>query len=207
MEWNLDKSYLRDVETRGDRIVPSSWYAHFSRDDVADYFHEHGTDKVVLKPTVGGNAVDTFVLSAPVPEATLATLEQLFDNRTFLVQPFIDSITTDGEYSLFYMNGKYSHAIGKVPAEGDFRVQEEHGADIRPIEPPEGLREVAERVFSHIEPLPVYGRGDWVRGSDGEFLLMELELIEPSLYLRTNALAPGRFASAFDEWFQELAGK
>ena len=79
--------------------------------------------------------------------------------------------------------------------------------DIRPIEPPPGLREVANSVFSYIEPLPVYGRGDWVRGADGEFLLMELELVEPSLYLRTDALAPARFASAFDEWFQKLTGK
>ncbi|MDJ0712248.1 MAG: hypothetical protein QNJ14_17800 [Woeseiaceae bacterium] len=207
VQWNLDKSYLKDVEARGERIVPSTWYAQFSRDDVAGYFREHCADTVVLKPTVGGNAVDTFVLRAPVPDATLATLEQLFENRTFLVQPYIASITTEGEYSLFYMNGQYSHAIGKVPAKGDFRVQEEHGADIRSVEPPPGLREVAERVFSHIQPLPVYGRGDWVRGPDGEFLLMELELIEPSLYLRTDALAPTRFARAFDEWFQILTGE
>jgi len=205
VHWNLDKSYLRDVEARGDRIVPTTWYTHFSRDDVAGFFADHGTSTVVLKPNVGGNAVDTFVLSDPTPDETLATLEGLFDNRHFLVQPYIESITTEGEYSLFYMNGRYSHAIGKVPAAGDFRVQEEHGADIRPIEPPVGLFEVAERVFSHIEPLPAYGRGDWVRGPDGEFLLMELELVEPSLYLRTDTGAPARFARAFNEWFEVLA--
>ena len=205
VRWNLDKSYLRDVEARGARIVPSTWYGHFLRDDVAGFFSEHDTDTVVLKPNVGGNAVDTFVLRDPVPGETLETLERLFENRRFLVQPYIESITTEGEYSLFYMNGRYSHAIGKVPAAGDFRVQEEHGADIRSIEPPAGLCEIAERVFSHIEPLPVYGRGDWVRGPDGEFLLMELELVEPSLYLRTDAGAPARFARAFDEWFEVLA--
>ena len=204
VQWNLDKSYLQDVEARGDRIVPSTWYAHFDREDVPGFFAEHGTDTVVLKPNVGGNAVDTFVISDPVPEGTLTTLAELFKNRHFLVQPYIESITTEGEYSLFYMNGGYSHAIGKVPAAGDFRVQEEHGADIRPIEPPAGLCEIAERVFSHIDPLPVYGRGDWVRGPDDEFLLMELELVEPSLYLRTDAGAPARFARAFDEWFQIL---
>ncbi len=207
VRWNLDKSYLRDVEARGDRIVPSTWYTHFSRDEVAGFFKDHRTHTVVLKPNVGGNAVDTFVLRDPVPADTLAELETLFDNRRFVVQPYIESITTEGEYSLFYMNGRYSHAIGKVPADGDFRVQEEHGAEIRPIEPPAGLREIAERVFSHIKPLPVYGRGDWVRGPDGEFLLMELELIEPSLYLRTDAGAPARFARAFDEWFQVLASE
>ena len=205
VRWNLDKSYLRDIEARGNRIVPSTWHRHFTRDEVADFFTVHATDTVVLKPSVGGNAVDTFVLCDPVPEATLATLESLFRNRRFLVQPYIESITTEGEYSLFYMNGCYSHAIGKVPADGDFRVQEEHGAEIRPVEPPAGLCEIAERVFLRIEPLPVYGRGDWVRGPDGEFLLMELELVEPSLYLRTDAGAPARFARAFDEWFEKLA--
>ncbi len=205
VHWNLDKSYLRDVEARGDRIVPSTWYEHFSRVDVSGFFSEHGTDAVVLKPNVGGNAVDTYVLREPVPDETLAALERLFDRRRFLIQPYIESITTEGEYSLFYMRGRYSHAIGKVPAAGDFRVQEEHGADIRPIDPPADLRDIAERVFSHIEPLPVYGRGDWVRGPDGEFLLMELELVEPSLYLRTDPGAPARVARAFDEWFQELA--
>ncbi len=207
VHWNLDKSYLRDVEARGDRIVPSTWYEHFQREEVAGFFSDHGTKTVVLKPNVGGNAVDTFVLREPVPDETLVTLERLFEQRRFLVQPYIESITTEGEYSLFYMNGDYSHAIGKVPAAGDFRVQEEHGAEIRAIEPPKGLREIAERVFSHIDPLPVYGRGDWVRGPDDEFLLMELELVEPSLYLRTDPGAPARFARAFDEWFQELARK
>jgi len=66
---------------------------------------------------------------------------------------------------------------------------------------------IARRVFAHIDPLPVYGRGDWVRGPDGRFLLMELELIEPSLYLRTDPGAAARFARAFDERFEELAGK
>lgn len=205
VQWNIDKTYLQDVAAHGERIVPSSWYRQFVREEVAGFFEDYATDTVVLKPSVGSNAVDTFVLRDPVPEDTLRKLELLFDNRRLLVQPYIESITSEGEYSLFYMGGRYSHAIGKVPATGDFRVQEEHGAEIRAIEPPAGLRKVAERVFSHLEPLPVYGRGDWVRGSDGEFLLMELELIEPSLYLRTDAGAPARFARAFDEWFQELA--
>ena len=207
VRWNLDKTYLRDVEARGDRIVPSTWYSHFAREDVEGFFQDHEADTVVLKPNVGGNAVDTFVLRDPVPEETLSELETLFRNRRFLVQPYIESITSEGEYSLFFMNGRYSHAIGKIPAPGDFRVQEEHGAEISRIDPPAGLHEIAERVFSHIEPRPAYGRGDWVRGPDGEFLLMELELVEPSLYLRTDPGAPARFARAFDEWFQEFAGK
>lgn len=207
VSWNLAKTYLKDVEARGDDIVPSSWYDDFDVTQVPGYFTEHASDKVVIKPIVGANAKDTFVLTNRVDEQLLATLQDTFAGRRFFVQPFIENIRTEGEYSLFFFNGKYSHAIQKTPKAGDFRVQEEHGAYIAPTEVPDGLLPIAERVFSHIEPLPVYGRGDWVRGDDGRFLLMELELIEPSLYLRTDRHAASRFAAAFNERFEELAGK
>ena len=205
--WNLDKTYMRDVAARGDDIVPSTWFDGFCREDAPAFFADHDVDRVVIKPTIGGNAMDTFVLTEPVPGELLGCLAETFAGRAFFVQPFIESIRDEGEYSLFFFNGEYSHAIVKTPRPGDFRVQEEHGATITPTSPPDGLLDVAHRVFSHIEPLPVYGRGDWVRGPDGRFLLMELELIEPSLYLRTDSGAALRFACAFDQRFEELAGK
>ena len=207
VRWNLEKTYLRDVESRGDDIVPSRWYEKFDASEVPGFFAEHRCDKVVIKPIVGANAKDTFVLTDPIDDTLLTTLQDTFTGRRFLVQPFISNIQSEGEFSLFFFNGIYSHAIQKTPRLGDFRVQEEHGADIKPVTPPDGLLEVAHKVFSHIQPLPVYGRGDWVRGDDGRFLLMELELIEPSLYLRTHRDAATRFAAAFDQRFEELAGK
>ena len=207
VRWNLEKTYLKDVEARGDDIVPSSWYDDFAAADVPMFFDAHGVEKVVIKPTIGANAMDTFVLRHPVSDALLDRLARTFSERSFLVQPFIEAIHEEGEYSLFFFNGEYSHAIQKTPQKGDFRVQEEHGATITPVAPPEGLHDVAARVFSHLEPLPVYGRGDWVRGPDGRFLLMELELIEPSLYLRTDSGAALRFARAFDQRFEELTRK
>jgi hypothetical protein len=205
--WSLEKSYLRDVEARGDDIVPSSWYDDFSASDVPGYFEEHESDRVVIKPTIGANAKDTFVLSNPVGANQLNTLQKIFSGKRFLVQPFIENIQTEGEFSLFFFNGEYSHAIQKIPKAGDFRVQEEHGGDIVSVTPSEDLLEIGHTVFSHIEPLPVYGRGDWVRGPDGRFLLMELELIEPSLYLRTDSGASARFAAAFNQRFEEFASK
>lgn len=207
VRWNLDKSYLKDVASHGEDIVPSSWYEGFRSEDVQGFFAEHETSKVVIKPAIGGSAMDTFVLDNPVSDELLARLAATFAGRRFLVQPFIESIQTEGEYSLFFFNGEYSHAIGKTPAAGDFRVQEEYGSTIAATEPPDNLLDIAHRVIARIDPLPVYGRGDWVRGPDGRFLLMELELIDPSLYLRTSARAAARFARAFDERFQELARK
>lgn len=207
VRWNLEKTYLRDVEARGGDIVPSTWYEECEALDVPALFAEYDCDRVVVKPTIGANALDTFVLSDPVDSELLDELRRTFSGRRFFVQPFIENIQTEGEYSLFFFNGNYSHAILKTPKSGDFRVQEEHGADIASTTPPNALFATARSVFSQIKPSPVYGRGDWVRGSDGRFLLMELELIEPSLYLRTDRAAAARFARAFDERFQESARK
>jgi glutathione synthase/RimK-type ligase-like ATP-grasp enzyme len=207
VRWNLEKTYLRDVEARGDDIVPSSWHEDFESAEVTRYFEHHGVDKVVIKPTIGANAKDTFVLYDPVDAEMLATLQSTFSGRAFFVQPFIENIQTEGEFSLFFFNGTYSHAILKTPKSGDFRAQEEHGAAIIECEPPDELRQIAVQVFSHINPLPVYGRGDWVRGPDGRFLLMELELIEPALYLRTDGQSAARFAAAFNQRFEVFAGK
>lgn len=207
VKWNLQKTYLRDIEVRGNRIVPTLWYETFEASELTRFFSRHDADKVVIKPTIGANAADTYVLQQPVNYSQLQTLQRVFSKRAFLVQPFAENIQREGEYSLFYFNGEYSHAIVKTPKDGDFRVQEEHGANIASIDPPDGLLNVAASVFSQIEPVPVYGRGDWVRGVDGDYWLMELELIEPSLYLRTDRRAAARFALAFDQRFQEVSGK
>ena len=205
--WTLEKTYLRDIEKQGGRIVPSTWFDEFDPADLSRFFSDHATDKVVIKPTVGANAKDTFVLTDPVPAALCDTLQGTFAGRAFFVQPFVENIQSEGEFSLFFFNGEYSHAILKTPEKGDFRVQEEHGADIKPVSPSEALLDTATQMFNAISPLPVYGRGDWVRGADGHYLLMELELIEPSLYLRTDSGAAARFAAAFDQRFQEFARK
>lgn len=207
VRWNLEKTYMRDVEARGGDIVPSLWFDNFDPASVPDYFRIHGVNRVVIKPTIGANATDTFVVQEPVPDDVLRKLQEAFSGRAHFVQPFIESIQTEGEFSLFFFDGEFSHAIRKTPAPGDFRVQEEHGADILPESPPAELLQTAITIFSGLQPMPVYGRGDWVRGVDGRFLLMELELIEPSLYLRTDSGAATRFARAFDQRFQELSGK
>ena len=204
VRWNIPKTYLRDLERRGAAIVPSRWYRRMDDCDLGAEFDACGAEKIVVKPVVGANAQDTFLLQAPVATATKALLAETFADRPFIVQPFVGNIRTDGEYSLFYIGGAYSHAIRKVPKSNDFRVQEEHGADIRPSTPGPVLRETADRVVALIEPAPLYARCDFVRDSEGSFRVMELELVEPSLYLRMDADAPARFATAFDRHVEAL---
>ncbi len=207
VRWNLDKRYLLDVERRGHDIVPTRCYESFAGADTGTFFDVCDSDRVVVKPAIGANAKDAFVLRRPVNDELESRLRQLFDRRAFLLQPYVANIESEGEYSLFFFGGVYSHAIRKVPEAGDFRVQEEHGATILPAEPDARLRETATALFADIDPLPTYGRGDWVRDDAGRYRLMELELIEPSLYLRTSSGAAARFAAAFDQRFQELTGK
>ena len=113
-----------------------------------------------------------------------------------MVQPFMNNIIDEGEYSLFYFGGEYSHAILKLPAPGDFRVQEEHGGDIQPVEPSIELRVVGEKTVRLLDEVPLYARVDFVRDADDQFLLMEMELIEPALYFRMDKDSPERFAQA-----------
>lgn len=205
LQWNMRKTYLRDLESRGADIVPSLWLSDFDGADTADWFVHYKADALIIKPEVGANAQDTFVLRNPVDADTHALLSAAFHNRNFLVQPFVDSVCEEGEYSLFYFAGQFSHAILKVPSGDDFRTQEEHGADIQSVQPESGLLAAADKVVALLHPQPVYVRVDLVRGDKGRFLLMELELIEPSLYFRTDNYAAARFAKAFDQHYLGLS--
>ena len=198
VHWNLDKTYLRDVERKGGAIVPSRWYEAPTVADFEASRRAFGGGRIVVKPVIGANAVDTFVIGGDTEGAALDAIADVFEARRAVIQPYIESVETEGEYSLFYFAGEYSHAIRKVPAAGDFRVQEEHGAEILSVTPPPDLERAATEIIARVEPRPVYARADFVRGGDGRFLLMELELIEPSLYLRTDAGSAKRFARAFD---------
>lgn len=198
--WSLNKTYLRDLERRGADIVPSIWFDTIEQQQIAGWFDQLRADKLVIKPTVGANAQDAFVLINPVPQEMQLQLLATFRERPFFVQPFIENIMTEGEYSLFYFGGEYSHAIQKIPKSGDFRVQEEYGGDIRSVQPAEKLLAAGRQVLSLVEPQPVYMRADFVRDAADTFRLMELELVEPSLYLRTNSAAAQRFAVAFDNY-------
>ncbi|HWM29526.1 MAG TPA: hypothetical protein VNQ14_13770 [Woeseiaceae bacterium] len=211
VRWGVRKTYLRELEARGAAIVPSLWGKRLSAGELPSFFDTLGAERLVIKPVVSTNATDTFLLERnDVLEKTSHAerpLLEVFSQREFVVQPFIANIREEGEYSLFYLGGKYSHAIQKVPRRGDFRVQEEHGASIIAVDPDSFLIDCADAILGLVEPLPVYARCDLVRGSDGNLLLMELELIEPSMYLRMQREAPERFALEFDRYVSVVRGQ
>ncbi len=196
VRWNLEKTYLRELEMRGADIVPSIFFDRFDAGRIAACFGAHNTGRIVVKPVVGANSDHIFVLTEPLPDDVVEDLEQTYECRPFFVQPFIDSVQSEGEYSLFFFGGDYSHAILKRPRPGDFRTQEEHGADILRIDAPAALIATARSVLGVVNPQPVYVRADFVRDTGVRFRLMELELIEPSLYFRTDPGSASRFAKA-----------
>ena len=199
VKWNADKKiYLRDLEAHGTRIVPTIWSnSRIENSQVQQWLDQFRTDEIVIKPTVGANAQDAVRLKRG---ENVDTLRRIFDNRSFMVQPFMPAIVNEGEFSLFYFNGEYSHAILKTPKAEDFRVQEEHGGLIQAMEPPADLSTTGERILKYVSPTPLYARVDFVRTEDDDFAVVELELIEPSMYLRNAAHAPEMFAKAIDTW-------
>lgn len=200
--WNLQKTYLRDLQERGVTIVPTTWLTGLTperlqqlTDDSQSSSDGNGAGFVV-KPVIGANADDTFRITAGCDNEILRQVATTFSDRELMLQPFIPSVVEIGEYSMFYFGGQYSHCILKTPARGDFRVQEEHGGTLETVAPEDDLLAAANLTIAAMNCQPLYARVDLVRLQDGRPALMELELIEPSLYLAHDPLAPSRFADA-----------
>ena len=195
MRWNADKNYLADLATRGVEVVPTIYGSRFIPGDTAHFAQILGSDALVIKPVVGANAERTWRLDSPADQEAAA---KAFVRDAFMVQIFASSVQEEGELSLFYFNGAYSHAIKKQPKSGDFRVQEEHGGRITAFRPTPSQLEAARQVMGALPGTPLYARVDLIRSNDdADWWLMELELIEPSMYLRMDADAPERFVQAF----------
>ncbi|HWM91710.1 MAG TPA: hypothetical protein VN493_13160 [Thermoanaerobaculia bacterium] len=194
VRWNTRKTYLRDLDQRGLPVVPTVWERHPD----AGLFDELGTDEIVIKPVISASAFHTYRLRRDQDRS--AEMEAAFAGRGIMAQPFLRSIVEEGEYSLFYFGGELSHAVLKSPKEEDFRVQEEHGGLILRTDPPQPLVELGHRIVESLPLSPLYARVDFARLDSGAYALMELELIEPSLYFRTDPESPRRFARALDCW-------
>jgi hypothetical protein len=200
VRWNLRKTYLRDLGSRGVTIVPTHWGSGLRAADLTGRFGELGVGELVVKPVVGANADHAYRLTPEALEQRAEELEAVYQDRGHLVQPFIPSVVDEGEFSVIFFGGRQSHTILKTPKPGDFRVQEEHGSTIVSVVPDAELLAAAERAMAALDRVPLQARVDLVRLADGRFAVMELELIEPSLYFRMDPGAPSRFAAAFEQW-------
>ncbi|HEU0225550.1 MAG TPA: hypothetical protein VFR29_08945 [Steroidobacteraceae bacterium] len=193
--WNMAKTYLKDLAARGVPTVPTIWRDGLARGGLRILFDELGSDEAVIKPVMSGNAEGAWRLDREHAHDLAGVIEAYFRKRPLMMQAFERAILEEGEFSLMYFNGEFSHAIRKLPKAGDFRVQEEHGAQILPATPEFALRTSADAAMAAVGEQLLYGRADLVRHG-AEFRVMELELVEPALYLRMDPAAPARFADA-----------
>jgi len=200
VKWNIHKRYLLELERENISIIPTRLYDSFDFEIVSQLFSFFNEDKLVIKPCVSANADDTFILEQSKMENLKSVLECTFSRKDFLVQPFIKNVKSEGEYSLIYFGNRLSHVLLKTPKDGDFRVQEEHGGILKAINKPESsLIDFGNKVMGTIPYQCLYSRVDVVRGSDN-YLLMEVELIEPSLYFNMDPKSPQMFAEVFNKW-------
>ncbi|MFO7566670.1 MAG: hypothetical protein R6X02_28765 [Enhygromyxa sp.] len=196
VRWNVDKHYLRELEDRGVRIVPTVFLERGSSLTLAQLLETHGLDEVVLKPAVSGAARHTYRIDASTAAAHEPRLAELLREEAMLVQPFVRSILGPGEITLVVIDGRVTHGLRKRAKPGDFRVQDDHGGTIHPHEPTAEEIEFAERALAACDPTPLYGRVDMVRDEQGRLAVMELELLEPELWFRLEPAAAQRLADA-----------
>lgn len=206
VRWNLEKTYLADLERQGIGIVPTIWPGEVRPESFESFAQELGSEELVIKPVVGANGQDAYRVTPSDPLRRRVGISARFvEPRRALVQRFMPMVRTEGEFSLFFFNGEFSHAILKVPAEYEFRSQEEHGAEILAVVPEQDLLERGYQALGVLPEVPLYARIDFVRDLNGDFLVMECELIEPSMYLRSDPGAPMRFARAIDQRFHGVS--
>ena len=189
LRWNADKSYLSRLAEAGAPVTPTLLVDGLSPFQLEQAAERFGTERLIAKPRVSASAWQTIRWSPGEPLDGGPT-------GPAIVQPYLRAIEQEGEVSLIYLGGTFSHAIRKRPRPGDFRVQPEYDGIITADTPAPDERAAAERILAAAEEELLYARIDLVRDGNGAPVLMELELVEPDLYLRYDAEAGDRFARA-----------
>ena len=178
LRWNGDKAYLAELAERGVSTVPTLAVEACCDADLEEARRRFDCEWLVIKPPVSASAAGTHRIG---PDDDLPAESR---NRPMIIQPLIEEIARTGEFSLMLFNGAYSHAVVKRPGSGDFRVQEYHGGVTLPCKaPPAGAIRLAQQALAAAPAQATYARVDIVPDDQGVLRIMELELIEPSLFL------------------------
>jgi len=191
MRWNSNKLYLLELR-EGGIVIPETHAITHPDQEIPPALSGR---PVVLKPAVSAGAFRTVHVDAPDPADLSSALGHILSHSPAIRQEFMPELQTEGEYSFVFIEGIYSHTVLKRPADGDFRVQEELGGTMSSITPSQSLRSQAEAVIRMLDPIPLYARVDGVRRGQ-TLVIMELELIEPSLYFLHFPAAAEVFARA-----------
>jgi hypothetical protein len=194
LRWNSDKAYLRDLAEAGVPTIPTLWEERATEEAIAPAFDALGTDRVVVKPRIGASAWRQCRLRQGdnLPDAALLPPGEC------LIQPFLKAAESEGELTLLFFDRVFSHGLIKTPKAGDYRTQSLYGATEAPADPPADALAVARAALQAVDGTLLYARVDLMRGDDGEWNIMELELIEPYLYPEQGPYTGAHFAAALD---------
>ncbi|MBX3562731.1 MAG: hypothetical protein KF780_13075 [Sphingomonas sp.] len=177
LRWNSDKAYLLDFEAKGVAIIPSLIAETADAAALDEARSRFVTERLVVKPVSSAGSDGTYLLGPG------DALPGDVAGRRMLVQPMMPAIAQEGELSLFHLGGRYSHAIVKRPKTGEFRVQPQFGGSFTEIDPAPAARRLADAALAAAGPDIAYARIDMVSDRAGGYRLMEIELIEPYLFL------------------------
>ena len=198
IQWNQHKSYFVDFSEKG-ILVPSFQYCPAkSKFELSSIIKENGWDKAVVKPAVSAGSFNTWVVEDDNLVSSQQHFTELLQTNDMIVQEFVKEVLTEGEWSLLFFNKKFSHAIIKKPKDGDFRVQAKFGGSADPIVADTRIIEQAATILNLIDESLLYARVDGLV-LKGDFYLMELELIEPVLFVEKDVHACEKFHEALLE--------
>ncbi|MBY0572627.1 MAG: hypothetical protein K2P84_03010 [Undibacterium sp.] len=195
LRWNLNKQYLFELTQKGLPLIPTQLLRPDDQRSLSELIDFMAHDEIILKPVQSAGAWRTLRVNRDNAVALAADFELWRKEQNFLLQPFMSEVIDSGEWSLIFFNGEFSHAVIKHAKQGDFRVQSDHGGTVQAIIAPMLMRQQAQAILFSLPKLPCYARVDGIL-RDKQFLLMELELVEPELFLEIEADAPARLAAA-----------
>ena len=195
VRWNLHKGYLLDLERRGVAVAPTELLARGSRVTLAEVMAGRGWPEVVVKPAISAASYRTRRIGPGREADGEGHLRALLADGDALVQGYLPSVETYGERALVWIDGALTHAVRKSPRFADEDEAVSHALPISPAEA-ELARAAVARAAEATGETPMYARIDLAPGPTGEPVLMELELIEPSLFFPQSADALERFVAA-----------
>ena len=176
LRWNSDKSYLTELTAAGIATVPTRLVEALDEAALAEGRADFGPE-LVVKPPVSAGADGTHRIGPGdgIPDDARS--------KPMLIQPFLTAVADEGEYSILLFGGDYSHAVIKRPKAGDYRVQLHHGGSDEPCDAPVGAIDLAIAALAAAPAAAAYARVDLIRLNDGTLAVIEMELIEPALWL------------------------
>jgi glutathione synthase/RimK-type ligase-like ATP-grasp enzyme len=194
VRWNADKHYLKDIAAAGLKVLPTEFLEAGQTFDPQQHFTAFKTTKIVVKPCISGASKNTFVVTRD-STGKIDTINKLLEEEAMMVQPFMSQINDEGEWAFLFFNGQFSHALLKTPASGDFRCQQQFGGAVTAKNPDAKQLAAAKQYVDEFAKGCLYARVDGLM-IDGEFCLMELELIDPYLFLDLDERSYERYYEA-----------